>query len=90
MTPLQIDIVIWYGTRAVDYREGDFSAPAVRSCIDEFRDDLKLLEAILSEEREDHRTYRLTARGEAYLRALTDLPLPVCHWVIPQTSEGRS
>lgn len=85
MTPLEIDIALWYHTRAVDYRDGDFSAPAVRETIDSFRGDLGLLEAIRDEDRwdGDYRTYRLTPRGTAYVEALQGLPLPVCQWVIP-------
>lgn len=85
MTPLGIDIVLWYYSRAVDYREGDFAAPAVREAINEFRDALNLLEVIPvdGKPRSEHRTYRLTERGRAYVSALIMLPLPVCQWVIP-------
>lgn len=85
MTPLEIDILLWYHTRAVDYREGDFSAPAVRQTIDNFRDVLGLLQAVAPDERldGDYRTYRLTERGRVYLDALMDLPLPEQRWVVP-------
>lgn len=84
MSPLEIDIVLWYHTRAVDYRDGDFSAPAVRQTIDAFKGALGLLELFPDGERPtgDCRTYRLTERGRAYVTALTALPLPTCQWVI--------
>lgn len=85
MTPLQIDILLWYYTRAVDYRDGDLSAPAVREAIDEFRVSTRLLVAIPQGDHSpgDHRSYRLTERGEAYVAALQSLPLPECRWVVP-------
>ena len=88
MTPLEIDILLWYHTRCVDYREGDFSAPAVRGSMAAFRDHYRLLEPNPEGARVDgdYRTYRLTPRGEAYVSALTAMPLPVCHWVIPTSS----
>jgi len=81
MTPLEIDIVLWYGTRALDYRDGDLNAPAVRDAIDAFtKGEVGLLE--LDPDRHLNRTYRLTARGRAYFNALCALPLPTCQWVI--------
>jgi hypothetical protein len=92
VTPLEIDIVLWYHTRAVDYRDGDFSAPAVREIIDNFRERDQLLEAIPDTGRAsgDHRTYRLTERGDVFVRALTSLPLPMCQWIIPTPSSSGS
>ena len=87
MTPLEIEILLWYHCRAADYRDGDFSAPAVRDTIDNFRDHLGLIE-----NRENGRcgdypcTYRLTDRGEAYVGALKAVPLPVKTWVMPTSS----
>lgn len=84
MTPLEIDILLWYATRAVDYRDGDFTAPAVREAIDSFRDDLGLIEPLEVDARGsgELQSYRLTARGRAYVDALTSLPLPICRWVM--------
>lgn len=85
MTPLEIEILFWFNIRACDYREGDFSAPAVREAIDRFRDELGLLEAIQPETRNrgDNRTYRCTDRALAYLDYIQRVPLPVCRWEIP-------
>jgi hypothetical protein len=38
VNPLQVEILLWYFSRARDYRDGDFSAPAVRAQIDNFRE----------------------------------------------------
>lgn len=83
MTPLEIDIILWYHTRAVDYRDGDLSAPAVREAVDRFRDVDGLLELRPPTGSGDFRTYRLTERGQAYVDALIMTPLPICQWVIP-------
>jgi len=79
MTPLEIDILLHYYCRAVDYRDGDFSAPAVRSAIDMFRGELELLKPC----DEGGKTYQLTARGLVYVQALQNVPLPVQKWVMP-------
>lgn len=85
MSPLQIEILLWYRARMVDYREGDFSAPAVRAAIDDFRDRSELLaKNPHAGEGGDFRTYRLTDRGDAFVDAILSLPLPVCRWEIPQ------
>ena len=84
MTPLQVDILLWYHARRSDYREGDFSAPSVRAAIDEFRDNSDMLAKNPHAcEKGDYRTYRLTDRGEAFVKAILELPLPVCRWEIP-------
>lgn len=84
MTPLQIEILFWYHVRRVDYREGDFSAPAVRAAIDQFRDETGLLEVMEPDlSPGDSRTYRTTDKARAYLEALQAMPLPVCRWEIP-------
>jgi len=88
MTPLQIEILLWYHSRMTDFREGDFSAPAVRAAIDAFRDETKLIETIPREKLATNvnYTYRLTDRGRAYVDALMTLPLPVCRWEIPASA----
>lgn len=37
MTPLQIEIVLHYYVRPTDYRDGDFTAPAVSQALDHFK-----------------------------------------------------
>lgn len=80
MTPLQIEILLHYYAISEDYREGDFSAPAVRDAIDEFRHELNLLELDASD---GEREYKLTRRGEFYIESLLKIPLPVSEWKIP-------
>lgn len=87
MTPLEIEILFHYYTRAGDFREGDFSAPAVRQTIDAFTGELGLLEL-----RENGRcgdyptTYQCTRRAEVYLEHLLDIPLPIQIWTMPHPS----
>lgn len=81
MCPLEIEILLWYYTRANDYRDGDFSAPAVRETIDRFRGEDGLIAPTVAPtngEQKVERAYRLTDRGQAYVNALMALPLPVC------------
>lgn len=76
MTPLEISILLHYHVSPVDYRNGDFSAPAVRNAIDEFRRDGFLAEAVET-------YYHITDKGRFYVEALCSVPLPVATWVIP-------
>lgn len=80
MAPLQIEILLWYHYGTRDYRDGDFSAPAVREAIDAFRGPLELLAPETNSSLV--RAYRLTDRADAYLKAITELPLPTKKWVV--------
>lgn len=86
MSPLQIEILLWYYARANDYRDGDFSAPAVREAVDDFRGAAGMLAPTndLPSGQVALRAYRLTDRGQAYVDALMAMPLPVCRWEIPK------
>lgn len=87
MTPLEIEIVLHYHTRANDYRDGDFSFPAVRETLDCFREDLNLIENWPEDDKSPtNQTYRITERGRIYAEALKAVPLPIQIWVIPDTS----
>lgn len=81
MTPLELSILIHYRGHARDFRNGDFNAPAVREAIDWFKGEAMLLEA--DDGKGAERAYKLTNRGEAFVTALCDMPLPVCKWVMP-------
>lgn len=83
MTPLEIEILLHYATRATDYRNGDFSAPAVRDAVERF------VGAGLLVERDPGQTplYWMLERGHAYVDALCKLPLPVQVWVIPKEAK---
>lgn len=78
MTPLLIDIMLHYYCRADDYRDGDFSAPAVRDGVNWLRDEAKLIE----HNKGGRNMYRLTDRGGVYVAALQAVPLPVQRWVM--------
>ena len=79
MTPLELSILIHYRGCANDFRDGDFSAPAVREAINRFRDVLKLLE--LADD--PINAYILTERGRVFVDALCEIPLPIQAWVMP-------
>ncbi len=76
MTPIEIEILLHYRYRPSDFRDGDFSAPAVRNAIERF-----LTLGLLEPWAEEDRSYRLGSRGEAYVNALCAMPLPVRQWV---------
>lgn len=85
MTPLLIEIFLHYACRGDDYRDGDFSAPAVREGIDWLRDEAKLIEA-RNPSLCIKNMYQLTPRGDVYFAALTSVPLPVQVWIMPETA----
>ena len=89
MSPLQIKILLHYHYSPYDYRNGDFSAPAVREAIDAFRDVSGLLRWRSGEEKlmEPGATYALTERGQAYVEQICRVPLPVQVWTYPKEAE---
>lgn len=82
MRPIDIEVLLHYYTRADDFRQGDFTAPAVRELIDSFREKYGLLEHT-PEGVGGRSAYRLTERGKFYIEALLAVPLPVSKWIIP-------
>jgi hypothetical protein len=80
MTPLQLEILIHYSYSAVDYRDGDFSAPAVREAIDAFRDQ----SALLTKSENFGQSYTLSERGRVYIHHLLNQPLPIRTWTVPR------
>jgi len=78
MTPLEIEILLHYYTRVDDYRDGDFSAPAVASAIGRFVNRLNLLETSSDD---SAARYVATSRAVAYVEMLKEVPLPVEMWV---------
>lgn len=80
MTPLELEILLHYHSRADDYRGGDFSAPAVVDAIRWF-----VAKRLLIISPVDGIRYARTARGVAHVEALRALPLPVETWVTPST-----
>lgn len=81
MTPLKIEILLHYRVSGTDFRDGNFSAPAVREAINWFISESLLKTAV----RSDGRRYALTERGEVYVTALCDMPLPIQTWAMPST-----
>lgn len=81
MSPLMIEILLHYFARTNDYRDGDFSASAVRDAITWFHEHEHLLEQTPVGPR--HAAYVLTDRGRVYVEALLSVPLPVQKWVMP-------
>ena len=91
MTLLEIDFVLHVYTTPTNYRDGDYSAPAVRETIDRF-----LKEGVIRphEKRPDidasakyDRYFEITERGEAYVAMLKSVPLPICKWVMPSKDD---
>jgi hypothetical protein len=83
MSPLEIEILLHYYCLPTDYRDGDFSAPAVKNAIERFRDELNLLEPTQSMDVYHDPHYRITERGRVFVEALCNMPLPVKQWVMP-------
>ena len=80
MSPLEIEIMLHYNSRVVDYGEKDDNrhAPGVVQSLENFCG-MGMLEKTndLSVE------YRITDKGLAYVKALTEMQTPVCVWQIP-------
>ena len=85
MTPLQIEMLLHYYSRADDYRDGDFSAPAVREALEGFKRD----ELLAADQADPPRTcYVITERGRVYVEALRAVPMPERRWVMPSMTAG--
>ena len=78
MTPLHIDILLHYYTRPGDYRDGDFSAPAVKEYVGWLAGNDLISSAHCKVEK-----YEITDRGRALVDAICDTPLPINKWVVP-------
>lgn len=87
MTPLEIGILLHYYGHADDYRNGDFSAPAVREAMNLFTQSTGMLE-LFGEDQTGYATYRLTDKGRFYIEYLCSIPLPVAKWTIPNEKPG--
>jgi len=94
MTPLEIEILLFYYYCARDYREGDHSAPAVKAALNNFLTADMIKHSNFHVERFDDGTlrarYALTDRGKAYIEALKQVPLPEQIWVVPAQPERRA
>lgn len=79
MSPLELQILLHYRCCARDFRNGDFTAPAVREAIDWFKGDAELLERDGAQGAE--RCYRLSERGTVFVEVLCNTKLPEKKWV---------
>ncbi len=81
MTPLHIDIMLHYNIGDSDYRDGDFSAPAVR----EFVQDLITYDLLERFPQDEDCKFKcgITEKGRAWINGLCQTPMPVQKWVMP-------
>lgn len=94
MTPLCIEILLHYNSRAADYRNGDHSAPAVKEALDAFlREDVIRHHGFTPEYFGDGQLkarYELTSRGKAFVEYLQMIPLPTASWAFEPVSLSSS
>lgn len=87
MTPLEIEILMHYGCKADDYRNGDHSAPAVTDALNRFLNEGLLTHDGFKPECFTNGAlkarYAVTPRARFYLEALCQVPLPIQKWVMP-------
>lgn len=94
MTPLQIEILLHYNSRAADYRNGDHSAPAVKDALNWFLEmDVIRHHGFKPEYFGDGQLkvrYELTSRGKAFVEYLQMIPLPTASWTFEPVSLASS
>lgn len=80
MTPLQISILLHYYVSPTDYRNGDFSAPAVKEAMAHFLEKGMLCHSVKRDV-----NYVITDGGQYFVYRLCRVPLPVVEerWVFP-------
>ena len=79
MTPFEIRVLLHYFTTPSEPPEQN--APIFPATIQKFLED-GLIQRV-QEVGPDGAKYETSNRGEAYCKALTELPLPVQKWVMP-------
>lgn len=82
MTPLQLMMMLHYHAISAPYAEHD-PCHAKSSAVKSQRDEL-VASGLLEHTDAGFSGFLVTARGAAYVKALQDMPLPVCTWVIPR------
>ena len=83
MSPLQIEMLLHFYGRGDDYRDGDYSAPAVQDALSYFGHE-GLIQRYEPEGDRDAaitKSYELTDRGAAFVVALMRMPLPKQIWI---------
>jgi hypothetical protein len=82
MTPLQLQMMLHYYTRAEPYayREPEHATSGA------VRDQRQLLEndGLIEPSETSGSGYCVTPRGSAFIEALCETPLPICMWIIPR------
>ena len=82
MTPFELDILLHYYSIAEDHPVVNRKPPIWPETRKAFLDE-GLMELVpMGEVR--WATYRLTERGQAYIKAILEVPLPVKKWVMPE------
>lgn len=74
MTTIAIEIMLHYYCRTDDFRDGDFSAPAVKELMESF-----VVEDFLAPQTDGSTKYVLLERGKVYVEALKNVRFPT--WV---------
>lgn len=87
MSPLGVTILLHYWGSSAPFRDGDFSAPAVRDALREFMKLGLLVDANPENMRTGEPSLTLVANREAlepYVNAVLAVPLPVQTWGLPE------
>lgn len=74
LTPLHLEIILWYNSRADDMENLHASA------VHEYLHWLISQDIITGEDSIPTRSYKLTERGRVFLDAILSLPFPVQKW----------
>jgi len=89
VTPFEIDVLLWYHARAGDHPKMAENPPVWRPTINSFME-LDLLEPMPKDDRTWNACYRITERGDFYVRhGLCAVPLPEKTWQIPPFTTSR-
>ena len=83
MTPLEIQIALTYHSTANDFRDGDFSAPAVRDTITWF-EEIGFIRLRTAADAGDS-IYTATEKLHVYCRKLCSIGLPKQMWTYEDT-----
>ncbi len=75
MSPLEVSILIHYHCFPGDFRDGDFSAPAVREAIDYF-----VAQGMLRTPTHRRTYYEATDGCSMYVKQICSVPLPSLKW----------
>lgn len=81
MKPVQLQVLLHYYAFCSDYNNGDYS-PAVRQAID-FLVQQGMIYPSQSRGLDDP-YYKVSERGQVFVKAMCDLPLPVQTWTMPK------